>query len=62
MEEDMILLKAITIELAALGFIITAILALPSNEASYFRLYELLGAFLASIITTSGLYGMKKLT
>ncbi|MFB6245514.1 MAG: hypothetical protein ABEJ03_04170 [Candidatus Nanohaloarchaea archaeon] len=40
----------------------SAIVLLPGAEASSLKAFELLGASLASMVTTAGLYGMKSLT
>lgn len=50
------------IETVILGLLIACIAFLGIEEAETYRLYELLGVFLALVMTTYGIYKMRDLT
>lgn len=62
METENTLYQALKVELVALAAIFFMLYFLTPERSSYFRLYELLGGTSALILTTFGLYKMKKLT
>lgn len=56
-------LKAIAaVETLALGLLIASITLLENKVVEAYRLYEFLGVNLATLVTTYGLYQMRRLT
>ncbi len=53
---------AIALELITLATIVSGIIMLDSSQARAWRLFELLGANMASLITTFGVYKMRQMT
>ncbi|MFB6200041.1 MAG: hypothetical protein ABEJ83_04120 [Candidatus Nanohaloarchaea archaeon] len=62
MENDRLAQWILTLESMILVFIATNIYHLTPAQASTLKLYELLGAVLAGMITTYGIYKMHQLT
>ena len=52
----------IALEVVLLAFIVSGIVLFDSSKASSWRLFELLGANIASLITTFGVYKMREMT
>lgn len=53
---------SIAVELVLLALIVSGILLFDSSKANSWRLFELLGANIASLITTFGVYKMREMT
>lgn len=62
MHWESILRRLLVLQLLLLMFVTVSIVGMDSEAANYFKLYELLGAATASILTTFGLLEMKDLT
>ncbi|MBY6293983.1 hypothetical protein GLU60_01185 [Nanohaloarchaea archaeon H01] len=62
MEIENYLKPVLVVQLLLPIFLAFSLTQLDSDTSSYFQLYELLGALIASIITVFGLWKMKTLT
>lgn len=49
-------------EAILLASVLAGLIYLPAGKASYYQLYEIMGAVIAGMITTFGLLHMKDLT